>query len=96
MFICIKNYITCAELWVYEVYEITAVEIKGRDPKIAWEIVGIYRVSNKNMLVLEKLADWTRYIWEELRSVASLKAISTDLRRIGMVTQKNLEETRYI
>jgi hypothetical protein len=73
----------------------TAVEIKGRDSKIAWEMVGIYRDPNKNMLVLEKLADWTGYIWEELRSVASLKAISTDLRRIVMVTWKNPGKPRY-
>jgi hypothetical protein len=73
----------------------TTLEIKGRDPKIAWEIVGIYRVPNKNMLVLEKLAHWTGYIWKELRSVASLKAISTDLRRTGIVTRKNLGEPKY-
>jgi hypothetical protein len=34
-----KNYITCAELWVDEIYKVTAVEVKGRDPKITWEIV---------------------------------------------------------
>ena len=39
-----KNYITCAELRVDEVYEIIEVEVKGRDPKIIWEIVGIYEV----------------------------------------------------
>ena len=47
MFICVKNNITCAELWVDELYEMIAVEVKGRDPKITWEIVGIYRAQNE-------------------------------------------------
>jgi len=38
-----------------------AVEVEGRDPKNTWEIVGIYRSPNKDMRVLEKLADWTGY-----------------------------------
>jgi hypothetical protein len=29
-----KNYITCAELWVDEVYVLIAVEVKGRDLKL--------------------------------------------------------------
>ena len=61
MFICVKNYITCAELWVHEVYETITVDVKGRDLKNTWEIVGIYRSPNEDMRVLEKLADWTRY-----------------------------------
>jgi hypothetical protein len=32
-FICIKNNIACMELWVDENFEMTAVEVKGRDPK---------------------------------------------------------------
>ena len=47
------------------------------------------------MLVLGKLADRTGYIWEELRSVTSLEVISSYLKRIGMVTRKNLGEPRY-
>jgi hypothetical protein len=58
VFICVKSYITCAELWV-DVYEMIAAEVKGRDPKIAWEIVGICRAPNEDMWLLEKLADWT-------------------------------------
>ena len=38
-----------------------AVELKRRDPKNAWEIVGIYRAPNEDMLVLEKLAERTGY-----------------------------------
>jgi hypothetical protein len=52
-----------------------AVEVKGRDQKNTWEIVGIYRDPNKDMQLLEKLADQTPDIWEELRSIASLEVI---------------------
>jgi hypothetical protein len=52
VFICVKNYTTCAKLGVEEVYKMTAVEVKGRDPKITWEIVGIYRAPN-DMRLLE-------------------------------------------
>ena len=44
-----------------------AVEVNGRDPKITWEIVGIYRAPNKDMHVLEKLADWTRYMGSTMK-----------------------------
>jgi hypothetical protein len=57
----VKNYITWAELWVEEVYEIAAV-VKGRDPKITWEIVGVYRAPNEDMRLLEKMADRTGYM----------------------------------
>jgi hypothetical protein len=40
VFICVKNYIHCRELWTDEDFEMTAVEVKGRDPKFTWEIVG--------------------------------------------------------
>jgi hypothetical protein len=60
--LCVKIYITCTELWVGEVYEMIAVEVKGRGPKIAWEIIGIYRVPKENMRLLEKLADQTVYM----------------------------------
>jgi len=62
VFMCVKNYITCTELWVDNVYEMTAVEVKGRDPKNTWEIVGIYKAPNKDMWLLEKLADQTGYM----------------------------------
>ena len=31
-----------------------AIEVKGRDPKITWGIVGIYRAPNEDMRLLEK------------------------------------------
>ena len=56
-----KNYITCTEIWVDKVYEIIA-EVKGRDPKITCETVGIYRAPNEDMWLLENLADRTGYM----------------------------------
>jgi hypothetical protein len=32
--ICVKNYSTCTELWVDEVFKMIAVEVQDRDPKI--------------------------------------------------------------
>jgi hypothetical protein len=39
-----------------------AAKVNGRDPKNAWEIVGIYRSPNKDVQLLEKLARWTGYM----------------------------------
>ena len=71
VFICVKNYIDCRELWVDEDFEIIAIEIKGINPKSTWEIVGIYRAPNEDMRVIERLAAElaTR---ETLQSAASL------------------------
>ena len=55
MFICVKNNITCSELWVDDEFEILAVKVRGRDPKYAWEVVGIYRAPNEDIRVIEKL-----------------------------------------
>ena len=46
MFICVKIYIDCRELWADEDFEMTAIEVKGTDPKFTCEIVGIYRAPN--------------------------------------------------
>jgi hypothetical protein len=56
VFICVKIYIACAEQWVDEDFEMIAVEVKGRDPKFTWEIVGIYRAPNEDMRLIERLA----------------------------------------
>jgi hypothetical protein len=40
VFICVKNYIDCRELWTDEDFEMIAVEVKGTDPKFTWEIIG--------------------------------------------------------
>jgi hypothetical protein len=49
VFICVKNYNDCRELWTDEDFEMIAVEVKGWDPKISWEIVGIYRAPKEDM-----------------------------------------------
>ena len=61
MFIFVKNYIGCRELWTDEDFEMIAVEVKGRDPKFTREIVGIYRDPNEDMRVIERLAARTGY-----------------------------------
>jgi len=52
----VTNYIDCRELWADEYFQITAIEVKGRDPKFTWEIVGIYRAPKDVMQVMERLA----------------------------------------
>jgi hypothetical protein len=47
VFISVKNFV-CMK-WVDEV-----VEIKGMDPKYSWEIMGIYRAPNEDMLAIER------------------------------------------
>jgi hypothetical protein len=61
VFICVKNYIVCRELWTDEDFEMIAVEAKGRDQNFSWEIVGIYRAPNEDTRVIEKLATRTGY-----------------------------------
>ena len=61
MFILVKNYIDCKELWADKDFEMMAIEVKGSDPKFIWEIVGIYRAPNDNMRVMERLAARTGY-----------------------------------
>jgi hypothetical protein len=38
-----------------------AVEVKGRNPKYTWEVVGIYGAPNEDVRFLEKLAARTGY-----------------------------------
>ena len=38
-----------------------AVEVKGRNPKFTWDIVGTYRTPNEDMRVIERLAARTGY-----------------------------------
>jgi len=56
VFICIKNHIACAEVWVDKDFEMNAVEVQGMDPKYSWEIRGIYRAPYEDMWVIERLA----------------------------------------
>jgi hypothetical protein len=56
VFSCVKNCIPCTELWVDEDFEMIAVEVKGTNSKYTWEIIGIYRAPNEDMLAIERLA----------------------------------------
>jgi hypothetical protein len=47
---------------VDEDFEMIAVEVKGRNPKFTWEIVGIYRAPNENLRVMERLAARNDYL----------------------------------
>jgi len=38
-----------------------AMEVKGRHPKFAWEVVGVYRAPNEDMRVIERLAARTGF-----------------------------------
>jgi hypothetical protein len=61
MFICVKKYIDCRELWADDNFEMIAIEVKGRDSKFTWKIVGFYRAPNDDMRVMERLAARTDY-----------------------------------
>jgi hypothetical protein len=61
VFICVKNYVSCAELWLDEGFEMIAVEVKGMNPKYTWEFIGIYRAPYEDMRVIERLAAPTGY-----------------------------------
>jgi len=61
IFMCVKNYIDCRELWTVEDSEMVAVEVKGRNPKFTWEVIGIYRAPNEDMRVIKRLAAHTGY-----------------------------------
>jgi hypothetical protein len=61
VFVCVKNTITCSELWVDDNFEIKVVEVRGSDPKYTWKIVGIYRPPNEDFRVIERFADRTGF-----------------------------------
>jgi len=47
VFICVKNYIDCRVLWNDEVFEMIAVEIKSRNPKFTWQMVGVTELQTR-------------------------------------------------
>jgi hypothetical protein len=67
VFIRVRKNITCSELWVDDEFEIFAVEVKGNDPKYAWEIVGIYRAPNEDTWVIEKLTARTEFLGSSMK-----------------------------
>jgi len=48
-------------LWTDKVYEMIAIEIKGRNPKFACEVVGVYGTPKEDMGVIERLAARTGF-----------------------------------
>jgi hypothetical protein len=56
VFICVKNYIDCSELWTDDDFETITVEVKGRDPKFTWEIVGIHRAPKRGHARYRKIS----------------------------------------
>jgi len=56
VFISVKNIIASTKLCVVDDFEFIAVEVKGMDARYTWEIIGIYRAQNKDILTIEKLA----------------------------------------
>jgi hypothetical protein len=67
-----------------------AAELKGRDPKNAWEIVGIYRAPNEDIRVLEILADRTGYSGRTTK----LSIIGGDLNLLYAVWNGHVEKSR--
>jgi hypothetical protein len=45
----LKITLPARELWVDEGFEMIAAEVRGMDPKYAWEIIGIYRAPYEDM-----------------------------------------------
>jgi len=48
-------------LWTDEVSEMIEMEVKGGNPKFAWEVVGVYRAPNEDMPVIERVAARTGF-----------------------------------
>jgi hypothetical protein len=53
---------------VDEDFERIALEVKGRDSKLTWEVVGIYRAPKEDMRVIERLAARTDYLGNSTKS----------------------------
>jgi hypothetical protein len=66
-----------------------AIEVKGRDPKNTWVIVGIYRSPNEDMQVLEKLADLTGYSGRTTKHSIIGGALNLTLCRLEWTRRKN-------
>jgi hypothetical protein len=60
VFIYVKNAIVCTELWVDEDVEMITVKVKGMDPNYSFEIIGINRAPNEDMLAMERLVARTK------------------------------------
>jgi len=50
-----------------------SVEVKGMDPKYTWEIIGIFRAANEEVLEFERLA--ARTVITQSLTKRSIKAV---------------------
>jgi hypothetical protein len=94
VFVCVRDCITCAELWVDEDFEMIAVEVKDKDPKFTLEVVGIYRAPNEDMRVIERLAARTDYLGKSTK-----RSIGDDLNLPSADWNSNTEcstEVRHL
>ena len=55
-FMCFKNIIACSEICSDVDFEMISFELKGKVANSTWEIIGIYRAPNDDMLVIERSA----------------------------------------
>jgi hypothetical protein len=94
VFICVKNYIVCRELWTDEDFEIIEVVVKGRNTRFTWEIVGIYRAPNENMRVIEKLTIRTGYMGNSTKR-SIIGVTSTYPTQNGMETWVEIVELKF-
>ena len=95
VFICVKNIIVSTELWVDEDFQMIAVEVKGTGPKYTWEIIGMYRAPNEDMLAIERLAARTL----PTRNLTKRSIIGGDLnlpQRIGKGMRKKRTACRRV
>jgi hypothetical protein len=74
-------------LWVEGEFEITAVEVKGSDPKCTSEIVGIYRAPNEDIRVIETLAARTGFLGNSMK-----RSIIGDDLNVPQVDWKDVTE----
>jgi hypothetical protein len=54
------NFITCTGLWVDEDVVMSAVEVKGMDPKYSRELTDVYGAPNEHMLTIRRSAARTQ------------------------------------
>ena len=67
------------------------MEVKGRDPKYTWEIVGIYRTPNENIRVIERVAARTCFLGNSMK----MSIIGSDLN-LPQVDWKDIAESTSI
>ena len=88
-FVCIKNLFASMELCVDVDFEMIAVEVKGTDPKFAWEFIGMYRAPNNDMLAIEISTTPTLY----MRNLTKRIILARDLNLPQAVWKGDVEKT---